>query len=166
MDRLRLTARIYDFNQAYVEPDGEDDKGEYIDRDITQLDLKNRIDGNPTAWCTSGFPYRTFILKINGLTPARVKEVAEAEKDGRLVVLPVPIGGFAYALRNGKIEKLQVMAYEGESHGSTIDPETGAIVQCIDTFGAETDKGYIYADELDILYTTREEAEAALEDQT
>lgn len=58
--------------------------------------------------------YEDAILKLAsqclGLTPARLRELAQAERDGRLVVLPCNVGDTVYYAVNGEIKETEIDA--------------------------------------------------------
>lgn len=89
-----------------------------------------------------------------------LRELAQAEQDGRLVVLPCKVGDTVYLVTNGEIKKTEVESIHQWTSGHW-------------KLGAHTDKKYTYwtGYEIDFegvgktVFLTREEAEAALEAQ-
>ena len=79
---------------------------------------------------------------FNGVDVGRMKELAEADKDGRLVVLPCKVGDTVYRIFNPPSREPVISAHTLMS--------VDYIVRWIDKFGKT-------------VFLTREEAEAALE---
>lgn len=91
---------------------------------------------------------------------ARLRELAEADKDGRLVVLPCKVGDTVY-YRNGKKRIIDF-----EVTGFSVD-DTGAWLIHAEHHDDEKSTSYGYSLDTDkigtTLFLTREEAEKALE---
>ena len=89
----------------------------------------------------------------------RLRELAEADKDGRLVVLPCKVGDTVYYLDRGKNIEAKVISY-------TVD-ETGAWMFTVEIYDQKADKSYYCAMETakigKTVSLTREEAERAME---
>lgn len=89
-----------------------------------------------------------------------LRELVQAEQDGKLVVLPCKVGDTVYLVTNGEIKKTEVESIHQWTSGHW-------------KLGAHTDKKYTYwtGYEIDFegvgktVFLTREEAEAALEAQ-
>ncbi len=79
-----------------------------------------------------------------GLTPEEVAELAQAQKDGRLVVLPCKVGDVVFAAESNPVIPL-TMAYVG----AYLDGADGGDWEKFQNFGKT-------------VFLTREEAEAAL----
>jgi hypothetical protein len=89
----------------------------------------------------------------SGLTPERCAELAQAEREGRLVVLPFLPGEEVYYITSGEkpqIKKCRVWQYHfGEKLSVSLSISKNGVVVC----------------PISQVYKTREEAEAALEKQ-
>jgi len=100
--------------------------------------------------------------KATGLTPEEVAELAQVKADGRLVVLPYPIGTKVYIIiRHGvlhdKILENVVCGYsESEWQGGINKGKDSRFVICHNSYNMPN------AYELRDVFLTREEAEAAL----
>lgn len=96
-----------------------------------------------------------------GVEPSRLRELAEADKDGRVVVLPCKVGETVYFARANPILQYKVTGYEmGEASISQVrskhvDKETGL------TFNFTFRPGSIGK----TVFLSREEAEKALEER-
>lgn len=109
---------------------------------------KCNLDGD---WCCEGPGCQQ---EINAETAKHLLELAQAEKDGRLVVLPVKIGDKIYRLFDGEIQNLLV--------SNVIYKEIGGdacriLVECIPFH-----RCYWREDFGKTVFLTREGAEAAL----
>lgn len=89
----------------------------------------------------------------------RLRELAEADKDGRLVVLPCKIGGTVYLLLRDDVK------YNPETCGWYISVDrVGAIAEDGFYLGDPADDVYVRNEEIgEEVFLTREEAEKALE---
>ena len=89
----------------------------------------------------------------------RLRELAEADKDGRYVVLPCKVGDKVYCLDRGKSIEAKVISY-------TVD-ETGAWMFTVEIYDQKADTSYYRVMETakigKTVFLTREEAERALE---
>lgn len=99
------------------------------------------------------------ITEFNGLPIDRLRELAEADKDGRCVVLPCKVGDTAY-YRNGPfIIDFEVIGYQVD--------ERGAWCFQGEHFDEETEKTYYCDPSTDkigqTVFLTRDEAERAME---
>lgn len=96
-----------------------------------------------------------------GVEPSRLRELAEADKEGRVVVLPCKVGETVYFARANPILQYKVTGYEmGEASISQVrskhvDKETGL------TFNFTFRPGSIGK----TVFLSREEAEKALEER-
>ena len=87
----------------------------YEDTNLTPEDLNA-----PFTWQTV---LNQASQKALGMEPSRLRELAEAEKDGRCVVLPCKVGDVLYAAESAPVIPLHVMeaaiylALEGEDGG-------------------------------------------------
>lgn len=94
-----------------------------------------------------------------GTTPERLRELAEAGKEGRVVVLPCKVGKKLYYINGKYIIEVEVTCYTVDKTGAwmfigeTYNPETGGTCNC----NMRTDR--IGKD----VFLTREEAERAME---
>ena len=95
----------------------------------------------------------------NWLLDDRLRELAEADKDGRLVVLPCKIGGTVYLLiRDG------VKHYPETCGWYISEDRVGAIAEGGFYLGDPADDVYVRNEEIgEEVFLTREEAERALE---
>lgn len=96
-----------------------------------------------------------------GTTPERLRELAAADKDGRVVVLPCKVGKKLYYINGKYIIEVEVACYTVDETGAwlfvgeTYNPETGGTCHC----NLRTER--IGKD----VFLTREEAERAMEGQ-
>ena len=96
-----------------------------------------------------------------GMEPSRLRELAEADKDGRLVVLPCKVGDTAYYLNRPFIIDFEVIGYMVDERGAWsfmgehVDKETEKTYYC----DPSTDKIG------ETVFLTRDEAERAMEGQ-
>lgn len=92
-------------------------------------------------------------------TPERLRELAEADKEGRVVVLPCKVGKKIYYINGKYIIEVEVTCYTVDKTGAwlfvgeTYNPETGGTCHC----NMRTER--IGKD----VFLTREEAERAME---
>lgn len=117
-------------------------------------------------YCSPSFPVcgnkaiydRLAAYEDTGLEPERVAELAKAERDGRLVELPVPVGDrkTVYGIYDAEPFPAHIVGIDcGHLDGLEIFP-TGEIVVEVDGWEiGESDIGKT-------VFLTREEAEAAL----
>ena len=85
----------------------------------------------------------------------RLEELAKADKDGRLVVLPCKVGDTVWyigGIHNTLVKPARVMEF--------VVADNGVIDLCV-----ETDNCICYQDSFNSFFLTREEAEKALEGQ-
>jgi len=120
---------------------------------------------NMVMWSIPPQPY-SFDLQISaaldelkayrdtGLSPERVAELAEAEKDGRLVVLPISIGNCFYGIKQYIDKTCEI--YESKVKGYRIS-RTGTTIQSTKNYSMPITSIDDYG-----LYITRAEAETAL----
>lgn len=87
---------------------------------------------------------------VLGTTPERLRELAEADKDGRLVVLPCKVGDTVYFALLGRIIEKQVFSIVAFSNSTRI-------------YCGGTSEYFRPEDIGKTFFLTREEAEAALE---
>ena len=105
---------------------------------------------------TEEFISRTEAL---GTTPERLRELAAADKEGRVVVLPCKVGKKLYYINGKYIIEVEVACYTVDETGAwlfvgeTYNPETGGTCHC----NLRTER--IGKD----VFLTREEAERAME---
>lgn len=94
------------------------------------------------------------IKEIEGITTNRIIELARAEKDGRLVVLPCKLHESIFYLEDGDwYDDVPCGVYFGQKQGEWND---SLLYECEDGFS-------FYAEEVgETVFLTREEAEAAL----
>ena len=94
-----------------------------------------------------------------GVEPSRLRELAEADKDGRLTVLPCKVGEKIYYLNGKYIIQVEVVGYKVD--------ETGAWLFIGETYNPETNRAYHCDLETErigkTVFFTREEAERAME---
>ena len=94
-----------------------------------------------------------------GVEPSRLHELAEADKDGRLTVLPCKVGEKIYYLNGKYIIQVEVVGYKVD--------ETGAWLFIGETYNPETNRAYRCDLETErigkTIFLTREEAERAME---
>ena len=99
------------------------------------------------------------ITEFEGLPIARLRELAEADKTGRLVVLPCRVGEKIYYLNGKYIIEVEVVGYKVD--------ETGAWLFIGETYNPETNRAYHCDLETERIgktaFFTREEAERAME---
>ena len=94
-----------------------------------------------------------------GTTPERLRELAAADKDGRVVVLPCKMGKKIYYINGKYIIEVEVVYYTVDETGAwllvgeTYNPETGGTYHC----NLRTER--IGKD----VFLTREEADRAME---
>lgn len=88
---------------------------------------------------------------FNGVDADRMKELAEADKDGRLVVLPCKVGDKLYRVFAGEIFEHRVGSMKYFAIQGHWDIETYPFCPCVESSIGET------------IFLTREEAERALE---
>lgn len=97
-----------------------------------------------------------------GVEPSRLREFAEADKDGRLTVLPCKVGEKIYYLNGKYIIQVEVVGYKVD--------ETGAWLFIGETYNPETNRAYHCDLETErigkTVFLTREEAERATEGAT
>ena len=91
------------------------------------------------------------ITEFNGLPIDRLRELAEADKDGRLVVLPCKVGDKLYRVFAGEIFEHRVGSMKYFAIQGRWDIETYPFCPCVESSIGKT------------IFLTREEAEAALE---
>ena len=93
-----------------------------------------------------------------GVEPSRLRELAEADKDGRLTVLPCKVGEKIYYLNGKYIIQVEVVGYKVD--------ETGAWLFIGETYNPETNRAYHCDLETErigkTVFLTREEAERAM----
>ena len=91
---------------------------------------------------------------------ARLRELAEADKDGRCVVLPCKVGEKIYYLNGKYIIQVEVVGYKVD--------ETGAWLFIGETYNPETNRAYHCDLETErigkTVFLTREEAERAIQE--
>ena len=99
------------------------------------------------------------ITEFEGVPLARLRELAEADKDGRCVVLPCRVGEKIYYLNGKYIIEVDVVGYKVD--------ETGAWLFIGETYNPETNRAYHCDLETErigkTVFFTREEAERAME---
>ena len=94
-----------------------------------------------------------------GMEPGRLRELAEADKAGRVIALPCKVGDTAYYLNGPFIIDFEVIGYMVDDRGAWsfmgehLDKETGKTYYC----DPSTDKIG------ETVFLTREEAERAME---
>ena len=97
-----------------------------------------------------------------GVEPSRLRELAEADKDGRLTVLPCKVGEKIYYINGKYIIQVEVVGYKVD--------ETGAWLFIGETYNPETNRAYHCDLETErigkTVFLTREEAERATEGAT
>lgn len=95
-----------------------------------------------------------------GVEPSRLRELVEADKAGRCVVLPCKVGDKVYYLDRGKSIEARVISY-------TVD-ETGAWMFTVEIYDQKADASYYRVLETakigKTVFLTREEAERAMEE--
>lgn len=95
---------------------------------------------------------------VKGKIPNRLRELAEADKDGRLTVLPCKVGEKIYYLNGKYIIQVEVVGYKVD--------ETGAWLFIGETYNPETNRAYHCDLETErigkTVFLTREEAERAM----
>ena len=93
-----------------------------------------------------------------GVEADRLRELAEADKDGRLTVLPSKVGEKIYYLNGKYIIQVEVVGYKVD--------ETGAWLFIGETYNPETNRAYHCDLETErigkTVFLTREEAERAM----
>lgn len=98
---------------------------------------------------------------LNNTPISRLVELAEADKDGRLTVLPCKVGEKIYYLNGKYIIQVEVVGYKVD--------ETGAWLFIGETYNPETNRAYHCDLETErigkTVFRTREEAEKALEER-
>lgn len=96
-----------------------------------------------------------------GVEADRLRELAEADKHGRVVVLPCRVGEKIYYLNGKYIIEVDVVGYKVD--------ETGAWLFIGETYNPETNRAYHCDLETErigkTVFFTREDAERALEDR-
>ena len=139
--------------------------------DCTALYCRNRLLGRLVEYEDTGltpeeikapFTEDTMInlaAQALGVEPSRLRELAEADKVGRCVVLPCEVGEKIYYLNGKYIIEVDVVGYK-------ID-ETGAWLFIGETYNPETNRAYHCDLETErigkTVFFTREEAERAVE---
>ena len=122
----------------------------YEDTEVTPEDLKA-----PFTWVT----ITNMVAKLAlGVEPGRLRELVEADKAGRLVVLPCNVGDTVYATFGNEVEERQVIEFDVVGCKSS-----GLIVRAI----LVADQQLAISARWDVsvgkyVFLTREEAEAAL----
>lgn len=91
------------------------------------------------------------IKEFNGLPVDRLRELAEADKDGRLVVLPCKMGDKLYRVFAGEIFEHRVGSMKYFAIQGRWDIETYPFCPCVESSIGKT------------IFLTREKAEKALE---
>ena len=95
-----------------------------------------------------------------GVEPSRIRELAEADKDGRVVVLPCKVGKKIYYINGKYIIEVEVACY-------TVD-ETGAWLFAGETYNLETRRTFHYNLKTERIgkdvFLTRDEAERMMEE--
>ena len=91
------------------------------------------------------------IKEFNGLPVNRLRELAEADKDGRLVVLPCKVGDTLFRVFAGEIFEHRVGSMKYFAIQGRWDIETYPFCPCVESSIGKT------------IFSTREEAEKALE---
>lgn len=98
---------------------------------------------------------------LNNTPISRLVELAEADKDGRLTVLPCKVGEKIYYLNGKYIIQVEVVGYKVD--------ETGAWLFIGETYNPETNRAYHCDLETErigkTVFFTREEAERAMEEK-
>lgn len=98
---------------------------------------------------------------VKGKIPNRLRELAEADKAGRCVVLPCRVGEKIYYLNGKYIIEVEVVGYKVD--------ETGAWLFIGETYNPETNRAYHCDLETErigkTVFFTREEAERAMEEK-
>lgn len=99
--------------------------------------------------------------KALGVEADRLRELAEADKDGRCVVLPCRVGEKIYYLNGKYIIEVDVVGYKVD--------ETGAWLFIGETYNPETNRAYHCDLETErigkTVFLTEEEAERAMEEK-
>lgn len=119
-------------------------------------DAVDRLAAYEDAYEDAGFSLEEI---KSAFTPERLREIAEADSDGRVVVLPCKVGKKIYYINGKYIIEVEVTYYTVDENGAwlfvgeTYNPETGGTYQC----NMRTER--IGKD----VFLTREEAEQAME---
>ena len=123
---------------------------QYEDTELTPEDLKA-----PFTWVT----ITNMVAKLAlGVEPGRLLELAEADKDGRVVVLPCKVGDTVYATFGHKVEERRVIEFDVvtcKSSGPVVHAALAANQQV--TMSVRWD---LVVDKT--VFLTRKDAEAAL----
>ena len=123
------------------------------------LDGTDTIEGvvatlNTAAWAFAALRDRLKAYEDTGLTPERADDLAKADTDGHLLVLPCNVGDTVYmTTHNGKVVKGTVISFRFREK-LMVDVEYNHFGTCATTrYWGET------------AFLTRKEAEAALEEK-
>lgn len=87
-----------------------------------------------------------------GVEPSRLRELADADKDGRVVVLPCKVGDILYRVFAGEIFEHRVGSMKYFAIQGRWDIETYPFLPCVESTIGKT------------VFLTREEAEKALQE--
>lgn len=142
--------------------------------------LTTRCDGRPAL--AKGYEERftessLFFMLLNRLAAyedamslERVQELAQAEKEGRLVVLPCKVGDFLYEVDIPKYGVITCKVFEihtyfgplGHAKGNPMVSTAVVSVEVVDGHGKGSGYTFETPDFGENVFLTREEAEAAL----
>jgi len=120
--------------------------------------MKIACNSCPTEHCEYCFIFRLKCFEDSGLSPKRCTELAKAEKEGRLEILPVAVGGIAWCIEGSRIFETKVRNYtitqthEGYSHFAVTGDWYTPTIKLNRSVG-------------ETVFLTREEAEAALKER-
>lgn len=103
------------------------------------------------------------IKEFDGLTIDRLRELAEANKDGRLVVLPCKVGDTVWVTRNPWTGKLQKKLLDAYVNGMKMYSHGLYVNLLFDTRKINGTRDYEINHIGKTVFLTREEAEKALE---
>lgn len=113
------------------------------------------VNGNDVQWCLSEL--QDILVAMGDLTGDRLRELAEADKDGRVVVLPCKVGDTVYSIFGAEvIEKTvgRVIINGYTTPRIWIDLECSFLSSVTERWDLGIGKDF---------FLTREEAEKALE---
>lgn len=129
-------------------------------KQCTLYGCRNRLMKRLAAYEDTEDAMINLAAQTQGVEPSRLRELAEADKDGRCVVLPCKVGDTAYYINRPFIIDFEVIGY-------MVD-ERGAWSFMGEHTDKETEKTYYCDPSTDkigkTVFLTREEAERALQE--
>ena len=151
MERLTFEGNFCDIAQCDVIPGGSScESGSCTQRKVWERLKAYEDTGLEPAMCAN---YKTFEDEAisKGVTFKRIVALMEADKDGRLVVLPCKVGDKLYRVFAGEIFEHRVGSMKYFAIQGRWDIETYPFCPCVESSIGKT------------IFLTREKAEKALE---